>query len=227
MRPKHRPAAILMTTEIESLRRTLSKLFIDRTVGDVTERVFQRDVAERTVDLYRAVVKTRLAEGEGLVAEHHSISSHFRMTQSLLKEPEQHATSMFMTNLRLLRLRSTIFPGQPPTADSRDLTEIDEVGLDLIEGLKYHRQYRLGEAAVGAVMCAIGVLFFEELSLTGPVLIGLGSLGILHALLLPTRWMEVKTSGGAGDANPLIIYSVKKKSARKLFKLLRERVRKE
>jgi hypothetical protein len=215
-----------MTTDPELLRRRISKLFIDRTVGDVTERVFQREIAERTVDLYRAVIKGRLAEGEDLLAEHHAISSHFRVTQSLLKEPEQHATSLFLTNLRLLQLKSTVFPSQPPTADSRDATVIDEIRLDRLGELKYRWQFRLGEAGVGAVMCIIAFLLAEQLSFTGPVLIGLGALGILHSTLLPTRWVEIRATDGSRDNDPFLIHTVRKKSARKLLRALRERARK-
>lgn len=226
MRRKHHPVSILMTTDPELLRRRISKLFIDRTVGDVTERVFQREIAERTVDLYRAVIREKLAEGEDLSAEHHAISSHFRVTQSLLKEPEQHATSLFLTNSRLLRLTSTVFPGQPPTADSRDATVIDEIRLDLLGDLKTRCQFRFGEAGVGAVMCVIAFLFAEHLSFTGPVLIGLGGLGILHSVLLPTRWVEVGTTDASRVDDPFVVHTIRKKSARKLLKLLRERARK-
>lgn len=212
-----------MTTEIDSLRKRIGKLYIDRTVGDVTERAFQREIAESTVDLYRAVIKTKLTGDEELIADHHSISSHFRVTQSLLKEPEQHATSLFLTDRRLLRLRSTVFPGQPPTADSRDKTVVDEIVLDHVDELKTKRQFRVGEAAVGAVMCGIGVLFYAELSLTGPVLAGLGALGILHTTIWPTCWVEVKSTDNTQES--MAIYTVKKKSAKTLLRLLRERVR--
>ncbi len=220
---ERRPVSIrMMTIDPGALRHSLAKLHVDRTVGDVTEKVFQREVAEKTVDLYRAVIKGKLGEGEDILAEHHSISAHFRMTQSLLKEPEQHTVSFFLTDRRLLRLRSTVFPGQPPTADRRDETVVDGMALDNISGLRVKRQFRLGEAGVGAVMCCIGVFFYEFLELTAPVLIGLGGLGMLHTLLRPTRWVEVTTACGPPD-DPFIIYAVRKKSARKFIRLLRER----
>jgi hypothetical protein len=212
-----------MTTDLDSLRRGLGKLYIKRTVGDVTEKVFQHEIADKTVDLYRAVIARKLAEGEDLIAEHHTITSHFRMTQSVLREPEQHAISLFMTDRRLLRLRSTVFPGRPPTADARDGTVIDELGFDRITGLKYRRQYRLGESGVGAAMCCIAVLFYEFLALTAPVLIVLGTLGIIHSILLPTRWVEIRTADYSGSSDPFIMYTVKKRSARRLIGLLRER----
>ncbi|MCE5336288.1 MAG: hypothetical protein LLG06_17050 [Desulfobacteraceae bacterium] len=214
-----------MTTDADLLRRHIGKLYIDRTVGDVTERVFQRKIAEKTVDLYRAVIAKRLAEGEEIKAEHHTLSSHFRVTQSVLKEPEQHATSLFLTNLRLLQLTSTIFPGQPPTADARDATVVDELALDRMREVRPRAQIRWGEAAVGAVMCAIGGLFFEELSLTGPVLVLLGGLGIFHATLMPGRWVEIWADSADGESRPMVLYAVRKKSARQMLMLLRERAR--
>jgi len=214
-----------MTTDVDSIRRSIGKLYIDRTVGDVTERVFQREIAERTVDLYRAVIERKLAEGEDLIAEHHTISSHFKVTQSLLKEPEQQATSVFLTDRRLLQLTSTVFPGQPPTADKRDATVVNQMKLDRVGNLRSRMQFRIGEAAVGAVMCAIAVFCFDWLSFTAPVLIGLGALGILHALLLPTRWIEVRAEGAPTDESPIMIHTVRKKSARKLIRLLKERAR--
>ncbi len=214
-----------MTTDVDSIRRSIGKLYIDRTVGDVTERVFQREIAERTVDLYRAVIERKLAEGEDLIAEHHTISSHFKVTQSLLKEPEQQATSVFLTDRRLLQLTSTVFPGQPPTADKRDATVVNQMKLDRVGNLRSRIQFRIGEAAVGAAMCAIAVFFFDWLSFTAPVLIGLGALGILHALLLPTRWIEVRAEGAPTDESPIMIHTVRKKSARKLIRLLKERAR--
>lgn len=213
-----------MTTDAETLRANLSKLYVDRTIGDVTERAFMRKSTEKTVDLYRAIVLGKLVKGEELVAEHHTISSHFRVTQSVLREPEQHGISYFMTNRRLLRLRSTIAPGQPPTADLRDGTRVDSIRLDRVTGLSTKRQFRWGEAGVGAMMCCLAAVFASWLEITGPVLIGLGGLGILHTLLRPTRWVEVKTTAAKPESDPILIHAVGKKSARKLIRLLRERV---
>jgi hypothetical protein len=51
----------------------------------------------------------------------------------------------------------------------------------------------------------------------------LGALGILHGLLLPTRWIEIRT-GEPAPAEPVRIHGLRKKSARKLLKFLREKV---
>lgn len=213
-----------MTTDADALRAHLTKLYVDRTVGDVSERIFLSKSTETTVDLYRAIITGKLAKDEEVIAEHHTINSHFRLTQSVLREPEQHGISFFLTSRRLLRLRSTLFPGQPPTADRRDGTRVDSFRLERVDGLLQRRQFRWGEAGVGALIGCMAILFAPWLEITGPVLIVLGTLGVLHAMLRPTRWTEVRIRGGGTGGDPVVIYSVRKKSARKLLKLLRERV---
>ena len=86
--------------------------------------------------LYRAIIKKKMAGNETIECEHHTIWTHFRLMQSILREPAQQAVSLFLTNRRLLRIQSTIMPDQPPTADNRDSTSIDEVSLDRIRDLK-------------------------------------------------------------------------------------------
>jgi hypothetical protein len=225
MRRGLRLEAIHMTTNPDLLRDNLGDLYLKRTVGDVSERVFQRELAERTVDLYRAVIQRSLEADEKLLADHHSISSHFRLTQSVLREPEQNATSLFLTDRRLLRLRSIVMPDQPPTADRKDRTVVDGIRLDRIRGLFPKRQFKMGEAAVGAVMCLFAAFFSSWLAITGPFLIGLGILGILHSILLPMRWIEVRSADGSLIQDPIIIYALRKKSARTLVRSLKERIK--
>jgi len=224
MRRELHPEAIHMTTSPEVLRDNLKELYSKHTVGDVSERVFQGEVAELTVALYRAVIQRSLEADERILAEHHTISSHFRLTQSILREPEQNATSLFLTDRRLLRLRSKVMPGQPPTADCRDETVVDGIPLDHINGLFPERQFRMGEALVGAAVFLFAVFFFPWLAITGPVLIGLGILGILHSILLPTRWFEARSAGGSSVHDPITIFSPGKKSARVLARSIKERI---
>jgi hypothetical protein len=159
---------------------------------------------------------------EPILEEHHVIQAHMRLTESVLKEPEQETVSLFLTDRRLIRLRSTIVPGRPITCDRGDGTHVDEISLGRIRGFQVHRQVRPGEVWVGLVMATIGGFFYAWLSLTGPVLVALGILGILHGLLLPTRWVEIKTDS-AGDRDPLLVHALRKKSARRLLAMLRER----
>jgi hypothetical protein len=214
-----------MTTDAEALRREIKGLYPKRARGDLTEKAFQKDLAERTVDLYRNLIQGRLAGEEAIQAEHHVVKAHMKVTQSVLRESEQEAVSLFATERRLFRLKSTLAPDRPPTADRKDGTTVDEVSYDLIESLKLRRQIRLGEMGVGAAMCCFALLFSAWLSVTGPFMVGLGFLGMLHALLLPTRWVEVVKVGPEPASGPIIIYTLRKKSARRLRRYIREKIK--
>jgi hypothetical protein len=208
-----------MTTEADILRHKIRSLYPKREIGDLTEKVFQKELIERTIDLYRVLIKARLAKGETIQKEHHVSQAHFRLTQSVLREPEQTAVSLFSTDRRLFRIRSSFLPSRPPTADEKDQTRIDELLLRNIQALSIRRQVRWGEAGVGGVMAGFALLLASWLSFTGPFLIGLGAAGILHGLLLPTRWMEVIPQE-AVSGEPMVIYALRKRSARDLVRFL-------
>ena len=214
-----------MKTDLNELRQEIAGLYPKRDRGDLRERDFQALVADQTVALYRAIIKERMAEGETIEAEHHTIWTHFRLMQSILREPAQQAISLFLTDRRLYRLRSTIMPEQPPTADNRDATEVDSFSLDQICGLKKRLQIRSGEILLGALFGAIAVIFHNWLTITAPFLVGLGILGVLHGLLRPTKWSEVKLADNPGTNDPILIYAVKKPSAKELVRRLQERLR--
>ena len=115
----------MLTTDLNELRQKIAELYPKRDRGDLRERDFQALVADRTVALYRVIIKEKMAEGETIECEHHTIRTHFRVMQSILREPAQQATSLFLTDRGLYRLQSTIMPDQPPTADSRDQTGVE------------------------------------------------------------------------------------------------------
>jgi hypothetical protein len=214
-----------MTTDAEALRREIKGLYPKRARGDLTEKAFQKDLAERTVDLYRNLIQGRLAGEEAIQAEHHVVKAHMKVTQSVLRESEQEAVSLFATGRRLFRLKSTLTPDRPPTADRKDGTTVDEVPYNRIDALKLRRQIRLGEMGVGAAMCCFALLFSAWLSVTGPFMLGLGFLGMLHSLLLPTRWVEVVKVGPEPASGPILIYTLRKKSARRLRRYIREKIK--
>jgi hypothetical protein len=214
-----------MTTDAEAIRREISGLYTKRARGDLTEKAFQRDLSERTVDLYRKLIQGRLAGEEAIRAEHHVVKAHMKVAQSVLREPDQEAISLFATDRRLFHLRSFLMPDRPPTADERDNTTVTEVPYERIETLKLRRQIRLGEMGVGAGMCCIALLFSSWLSITGPFMAGLGLLGMLHALLLPTRWVEVNVVGPEPASGAILIYTLRKKSARRLMRYIREKIK--
>ncbi len=214
-----------MKTDLNELRQGIAELYPKRDRGDLRERDFQAQVADQTVALYRAIIEESMAEGETIECEHHTIWTHFRLMQSILREPAQRAISLFLTNRRLYRLRSTILPEQPPTADNRDATEVDSFSLDRICGLKKRLQIRSGEILLGALFGAIAVIFHNWLTITAPFLAGLGILGVLHGLLRPTKWIEVKLADNPGADDPILIFAVKKPSGKELVRRLRERLR--
>jgi hypothetical protein len=213
-----------MKTDLKELREKIAELYPKRDRGDLTERIFQEKLTELTVALYRAVVRKRMAGGETIECEHHAIWTHFRLMQSILREPAQQATSLFLTDRKLYRLQSTIMPDQPPTGNSRDKTSVDEISFDRIHSLKKKLQIRVGEVLVGAGFIGISLIFHDWLAITGPVLIGLGALAILHALLLPTRWIAIKTTNSSSATDSILIYAVRKKSAKELVRRLREKL---
>lgn len=214
-----------MTTDLDKLRQNIAELYPKRDRGDLKERDFQAHVANKTVDLYRAIIKERLAEGETIECEHHTIWTHFRLMQSILREPAQQATSLFLTDRSLYRVQSTIMPDRPSTADSRDQTSVEVFRLDQIHALKKRLQIRLGEVLLGAAFGVVAVVFYSWLTITAPFLAGLGILGVLHGLLRPTRWIEVELVNGSRPAEPILIHTVRKDSAKKLASRLQERVR--
>jgi hypothetical protein len=214
-----------MKTDLDKLRQNIAELYPKRDRGDLRERDFQAHVADKTVTLYRAIIKERMAEGETIKCEHHTIWTHFRLMQSILREPAQKATSLFLTDRSLYRVQSTIMPDRPPTADSRDQTEVEVFRLDRIHALKKRLQIRLGEVLLGTAFCAVAVVFRSWLTITAPFLGGLGILGALHGLLRPTRWIEVELVNGSRTSEPILIYAVWKDSAKNLARRLQETLR--
>jgi hypothetical protein len=67
------------------------------------------------------------------------------------------------------------------------------------------------------------VLGRSWLEITSTVLFLLGIAGALHGLLLPTRWAEVLERAPSASP-PFQIWALRKKSARKLLRFLRERI---
>lgn len=205
--------------EIDALRSEIQDLHRRHERGDIPSRRFEQAVAERSLDLYRVVVRARLEKSESVLAEHHVVHSHLRLSQSILKEADQQAVSLFGTDRRLFRIRSVLSPGRPVTCDSRDETVLDEIRYSGITGIRVRREIRVGEIAAGVAICTFAWAFRSWLEVTGVFLLGLGVLGVLHALVLPTRWMEVETLGGP-HSEPIKIHALRKKSARNLVRMI-------
>jgi hypothetical protein len=212
-----------MTNKVEELREELRNLSAGHLRGDVPRRKFDRLRAEKSVALYRAIVTTQLAKDEKILEEHHVVRAHLKLSQSVLKEPAEEVISLFLTDQRVLRLRSVLDPGQIVAGDASDHTVVDGARLGDIADLRVRRELRLSEAIAGLIICAVAVLFRSWLLVTGTFLFVIGLAGILHALLMPTRWMEIEVLLPRTD-DIIRIYGLRKKSARKLLRALRERM---
>ena len=215
-----------MESDPEALRRELRELHARKQRGEIREKDYQKNLVDRTLELYRAEIGGRLDDGEGIAAEHHAVRAHMKLNQSVLRESDQHAISLFATGKRLIRVRSTLRNDRPVTCDKRDDTQIDELALEAVQGIAVRREIRAGEAIAGLVIIAIALLFRSWLLVTGKLMVVLGALGVLHALLLQTRWLEV-VARPPTPSEPFVILAARRKSARKLVRFLRERLRPE
>jgi hypothetical protein len=208
-------------TEADRLREELRDLHLRHASGDVPARTFERRAAEGGLALIRAVAASRLEGDERVLAEHHVTHAHLRLAESVLREPEQEVVSLFATGRRLLRLRSRLSPRQPMSCDHDDRTEIADLRYPDIARAVTRREVRWGEAAAGVVIVAMALLLGDWLQVTGTLLVGLGAAGILHALFLPTRWVELQPRDP--EREPWRVSAVGRKSGRRLLAVVRGR----
>jgi hypothetical protein len=208
--------------EISRLRAEIAELRRKRARGDVPEKAFQKQNDEKVVQLFRAIARTRMPEAEDILAEHHVIHAHTRLASSILRESDQELISLFATDRRLVEVRVTAKPDTAVTGDERDQLRVADLPFDGAVSLARRRRIRVGELAAGAAILAIGVLCRSRMGITGPALAIVGVAGLLHSLLVPTRWVEIR--GHAGNACPPIrIHAVWRNSARGIIRHVRIR----
>ncbi len=204
-----------MTTESDILRHEVVDLFQKRKDGSIADRDFQKKSVEKTIALYRSVVRSRLDAEETIESEHHVIEAHTALNRSILKEPEQQATSFFLTNKRLVRLRSTVIGDRPPSCDASDNTLIDEVALSEIKGLVMRRTIREGELISGLVIALFALVFDAWLLFTAKIMLGLGLVGAFHAVVFPNRRLEILLRASKIE-EPFVLTKLRTKSARQM-----------
>jgi hypothetical protein len=207
-----------MTTKLESLRRQISELTEKHTRGDVPQRTFDKQHEKLTVAICQELVRERLAPNEPILAEHHVIHAHTKLAGSVLQESEQERVSLFATDRRVFRVSSKEKPEEPVQFRTQERDAIEEIPFSRIQRIVVRRQVRFGEIIMGAVIAAAAYLFRSWLQVTGIALVVLGVGGVLHGLLIPTRWAEIipHECGGA----PIQISALRKRSAKKLIKVL-------
>ena len=215
-----------MSDEADEVRRALRDLFERRARGDVRDKDFERRLEELSVELSRMVARANLPPGETILAEHHLVHSHFKLTQSFLKEPEQQTASFFASEHRLVRVRAILLPGRPVSLDASDDTVVDGLAYEDIQKISVRRQRRWGEVAVAVAVVLLALALGKALAVTGPMLVILGAAGVLHGTLFPTRSIEIV---GRADASvpPFEIHGVRRRGARKLMAMVRVAVARE
>lgn len=218
------PTGAPETLTSTALREKLQQLYVRHAAKDLPERPFRRALTEYSYRLYTAVAREQLKPGERILHEHNIIRAHGWWTRSVLQDPDQEIASLYLTDRRVIRIRSVQVPGRPISCDTADQTTVDSLYFDRIEELKAHRDVRWGEIAMGLGIVAVALLFYDWLEISGPVLLGVGGLGALHGILWHSRWVELR-SRSTPAGGPIVVYATRRKSGRTLLKLLRERIR--
>jgi hypothetical protein len=214
----------MTTSKVDLLRKEHRELLERFQRGDVPKRNFQRQETELSLKLYRAIIEERLAADEQILEEHHAVRAHMKLHQSVLKEPEEEAISLFLTDRRLLRLREVVIPGQRSAGDGGESATIDEVEISSVAGIRVRKEIRASEAFAGAAICVFALVFRSWLMVTGTLMFALGALGIIHGLLIPTRWIEVEVRGPQPVGGIMRVYGPRRKKARALVQGLRDRM---
>jgi hypothetical protein len=210
-----------MSEAVDSLRGEIRELFARRARGDIPERKFQKQLTEKSVELSRCVASDGFEPDESILAECHVVHSHLKLAQSILQEPNQITVSLFASKRRLVRVRGVVVPNRPVTCDEADDTVVDQLLLQDIDRVVPRKLYRWGEAATGLAAILLAWLLGGLLQVTGPFLMLLGFAGIVHALLLPTRWLDI-IPRGQGPAPPFELHSIRKRSVRAVLAVIRE-----
>jgi hypothetical protein len=207
-----------MTTKADSLRREICDLTEKQVRGDVPQRTFQKQHEKLTVAICLELVRERLAPNEPILAEHHVMHAHTKLAGSVLQESEQERISLLATDRRVFRLSSREKPGEPVQFRTQDRDEIEEIPFSRISRIVVRRQVRIGEMITGAVIAVLAFLCRPWLHVTGIAMMFLGIAGVLHGLLIPTRWAEIIPC--EYDVAPIQIFALRKRSAKKLIKVL-------
>ena len=210
--------------KVADIQSEIHQLYQKRQRQDITVDRFQRLLGDLIVKLFRAHASQSLRDDESILSEHHVVLGHFKLTQSVFKESDQESISLFATEKRLIRTRLLQKADAPIFQNSRDHTLVDELPYREIKRLTRQYDIRRGELIVGCTVVALSVLFRDLLQFTSGVLVVMGVLGILHSVLLPMRWIDIETKNTSRLEDLFRIQVVRKKSARKLIRLLKSKV---
>lgn len=208
-------------SKITDIHSEIADLYQQRRRRDISEEKFQSLLGSSIVMLCQGHANARLEEGESILAEHHVVVAHFKLTQSVLQESDQEAIGLFATEKRLIQVSLLQKSTEPVVEDGTDHAGTDAVPYGAIRRLVRRREIRRGELMVGCAIIAIALVFREWLQFTSTALIVIGILGALHSVLLPMRWVDVE---GISLKGPIRILAVGKKSGRRLMRLLQAKI---
>ncbi len=203
---------------LDEVRAEISGLAARRARGDLAEKAFRKRALQLSIELARKQASAAVP-GEAIATEHHVVHSHFRLTESLLREPEQTTVSYFAAEHSLIRVRGTLVTGASPRTDhgAKDpaSTVVDRVSYEQVRSIERRTEWRWGEVGTGLIIVLGALLLRDLLAVTGPVLVLLGVAGMIHGLLLPTRWVEIVIDDEAAPA--LAVHGVWKRSGRQFL----------
>jgi hypothetical protein len=209
--------------EIEELRKDIVVLWEKRARGDLSERTFQKESERQVVNLCRSLVRPRISQDERVLCEHHVVRAHTKIAGSVLRESEQEFVSLLATEYRLFRLRAILTPDQPVLFRNGEKDAVEELAYSSASGVAVHTQRRKGEIVAGFAIAVFALLGHSWLQVTSAAMFLLGIAGVMHGLLLPTRWAEVVEHAPSASP-PFQIWALRKKSARVLLRFLRQRI---
>ncbi|MHB1417916.1 MAG: hypothetical protein ACYC1C_21915 [Chloroflexota bacterium] len=205
---------------IDVLTAELTALDKQRALGDVRDRAYLKRHDELLRELAHNKVRAQLESGEEILAEHHFMQAHFPFTKLALQDVSQEVVSVYATSRRLFRWHYLEEPksqaqwsGEAGTLETLAYTQIREVAQ--------RREYRRGEALVAVVMLIVAALLWPLLEITGPLLVGIGLLALLHVGLMPTRYTLVASASGKKEWR---IYAPNKQTGRQLRAIVDERL---
>jgi len=208
----------------EELRKDIAELWEKRARGDVSERAFEKQSEQRVLDLCRALVRQRIGEGESIRFEHHAVRAHTKIAGSVLRESEQEFISLLATDQRIFRLRALHTPDRPLLFLNGNEDAVEELAYASASGVTVRTQRRKGQIVAGLVIAGFALVGYSWLQITGTALFLLGIAGVLHALLVPTRWAEILQPEPTVSP-PFQIWALRKRSAKRLLEFLRQRIK--
>jgi hypothetical protein len=192
--------------------------------GDLRAGQYARRRQDLVGTLGRGRIGCWLDPGEAILAEHHWVEPMAAMSASPLEQPVQRAGSAYATSRRIFRWRFREVVGRPGTPANEVDESLEYEWYGAIAGLVDQRVIRWGEVAVGAAIVLVALILRAhlQLSITGPVLLGVGFFGVIHGVFCPTRYSSLTMSDPAQPTWD--IWASGTKTGRRFLEEVRRRV---